>query len=167
VVLVNEALARRHFAEPSSAIGQRLTVDEGPPAEIVGIVANTMNSDLDDAAEPVIYQSLAQRAIPYISLIVRGKSDSSGTENVTQLTGAIRRELAALDADLPLSESKTLHEGYRERSSPKRVITALLGIFAALALVMATVGLVRRDVVRRRTTHARNRCADGAGRANS
>jgi putative ABC transport system permease protein len=144
VVLVNDALARRHFAGRAaidSVIGQRLTFDDGPPYEIVGIVANTMNRDLDDAAEPVIYQALAQRAIPYISLIVRGQRDSSGKENVTQLTGAIRRELAALDANLPISESKTLHEGYRERSSPKRVITALLGVFALLALVMATVGL--------------------------
>jgi putative ABC transport system permease protein len=57
------------------------------------------------------------------------------------LAGAIRRELAALDANLPIAGIKTLNEAYRERSSPKRVITALLGVFALLALVMATVGL--------------------------
>jgi putative ABC transport system permease protein len=140
VALVNEAFARRYFAD-KPVIGQRLSFGDHPPSEIVGVVANTINSDLDNAAEPVIYQPFAQHAGRKMTLMVRGQPHPSVEENVTQLAGAIRRELAALDADLPISESKTLHEAYRERSSPKRVITGLLGIFALLALAMATVGL--------------------------
>ena len=127
VVLVNEAFARRYFAQ-QSALGQRLIFADGSPNEIVGIVANTMNEELDDAAEPVVYQPFAQRASRNMALIVRGQPNQSGRENVTQLAGAIRRELAALDANLPISESKMLREHFRERSSPKRVITALLGV---------------------------------------
>ena len=99
-----------------------------------------------------------------MALIVRGQPNQSGEENVTQLAGAIRRELAALDANLPISESKTLHEAYRERSSPKRVFTTLLGIFALLALVMATVGLyaVMSLVVAGRTHEIGIRMALGA-----
>jgi putative ABC transport system permease protein len=163
VALVNEAFARRYFAG-GSAIGQLLTFDDGLPNEIVGIVANTMNNDLDDPAEPGVYQPFAQHPNRNMAVIGRGRPNQTEQENVTQVVGALRQGLAALDSSLPFLGSATLHKAIRERISPKRVITVMLGLFALLALVMATVGLyaVMSFVVTQRTHEIGIRMALGA-----
>jgi putative ABC transport system permease protein len=163
VALVNEAFARRYFAG-GSAIGQRLTFDGGPPNEIVGVVANTMNNDLDDPAEPGVYQPFAQRPNRTMAVIVRGTPNQTEPQNVTQTVGALRRELAAMDAGLPFFGSATLREAISERIATKRVITVMLGLFALLALVMATVGLyaLMSYVVTKRTHEIGIRMALGA-----
>ena len=140
VALVNEALARRYFAG-GSAIGQRLTFDGGPPCEIIGVVANTMNNDLDNLAEPGVYKAFAQSPSSNMAVIVRGLPNQTAHENVTQAVGALQQGLAAVDASLPFFGSTTLHEAIRERISTKRFITVMLGLFALLALIMTTVGL--------------------------
>ncbi len=60
VAVVNEAFVRRYFAG-GSAIGQRISFDDGSPSEIVGIVANTVNSEWGDQTEPGVYQPFVQR----------------------------------------------------------------------------------------------------------
>jgi putative ABC transport system permease protein len=152
VILVNEAFEHRYFPG-GTALGERLSFDGGPPAEIVGIVGNMMNSAMDDPAEPSTYAPITQFAINDMMLVVRGQTNQSGQEGVTQIVGAIREELAGLDANLPLSDVKPMDETIRDRISPKRIITVMLGLFASLALLMATVGLyaVMSFVVMQRT----------------
>jgi putative ABC transport system permease protein len=140
VIVVNEAFARRYFPGVS-AIGQRLTFDGSPANEIVGIVGNVMNADLDDPAVPVIYQPLAQHATDRMALVIRGQTYRSGQESIARVVKAVRKELALLDAELPISDIKMLDDAVRERIAPKRVASAMLGFFALIALIMATVGL--------------------------
>jgi putative ABC transport system permease protein len=126
-------------------------------------VANTMNANLDDPAEPVIYQPFAQRPNRNMAMIVRGQTNQADKENVTQVVGAIRQEMAALDSSLPFAGSEML-QGIRGLISTRRVITVMLGIFALLALVMATVGLyaVMSFAVAQRTHEIGIRMALGA-----
>jgi putative ABC transport system permease protein len=163
VALVNEAFAQRYFAG-GSAIGQGVSIDGGPPSEIVGVVANTISSNLDDQARPGVYQPFAQRPNRSMALIVRGQANQTGQENVTQVVGAIRKEVAAMDANLPFSGYVMLRDFIAYLISPRRVITVLLGIFALLAFAMATVGLyaVMSFAVAQRTHEIGIRLALGA-----
>ena len=163
VALVNEAFARRYFSD-GSAIGQRLILNDGPPNEIVGIVANTMNSDMDDPAEPGVYQPFAQLPDRNMAVIVRLQTNQAEQENATQVVGALRQEMFALDASLTFVGIAMLHEIIPARIAPRRLITVMLGIFAMLALIMATVGLyaVMSFAVAQRTHEIGIRMALGA-----
>lgn len=135
VVLVNEAFAAR-FLPGQSAVGKRMTLgsNTAPPMEIIGVVANVMNDDMDDLAEPNIYMPFAQYPTQALSLIVRAPNAEA------QIIPAVRRELAALDPTLPLAEIKPLAEVIQERQSPKEMMMWMLVWFGLMALAMAAVG---------------------------
>ncbi|MGH9835099.1 MAG: ABC transporter permease [Blastocatellia bacterium] len=135
VVLVNEIFAGR-FLKGSDAVGQRITMggDKKKSSEIIGVVANVMNEDLDDLAEPCVYLPFAQVPVGGMNLVIR----SPGVAE--QITPAVRRELAALDPSLPLGEVRMMTEMVRERRLPKEMLMWTLSFFGLIALVMAAVG---------------------------
>jgi putative ABC transport system permease protein len=134
VAMVNEAFARR-FLPDEEPIGQQFKIDERTSIEIVGVIANVMNEDMDDLQEPVVHVPYAQEPGAGVYLLVRGHS------NPTELTRAIRNEVAALDKSLPLFDVKPMTSVIDDRVSPKRLATLLLGCFAVIALLLAGVGL--------------------------
>jgi putative ABC transport system permease protein len=137
VCVVNESLARRYFPG-EDAVGQRIIVsDKEGPWEIVGVAADVKNEDMDEEAELAFYRPLRQDPWYAVALVVRAGEGASATG----LAPAVRGEVKALDAGLPVYNVRTMRDVVDEAVSPKRLTMSLLAFFALGALLLAAVGL--------------------------
>ena len=136
VVIINETLARRNFAG-SDPLGRRIVIDDGQSREreIVGIVADVKHYSLEDAAKPELYLPYAQRPTQNQTLVIRTDSEP------TALVAAVRGEVRSLDKDLPLYAIKTMEDYLDESVAARRLNMLLVGVFSAVALLLAAVGI--------------------------
>src|SRR5690606_11827484 len=104
-------------------------------AEVVGVVGDVRGANLAEDAEPGIYFAHAQRSLRSMSLVLRTSSDP------TALIPAIRREVQALDADLPVFNARTLEQVFGEAVSQPRFYMLLLSIFGGAALLLSAIGI--------------------------
>jgi putative ABC transport system permease protein len=136
VVIVNQALVKRHL-EGRNPIGQRLLLPpwDQPAREIVGVVADVKLYGLDWAVEPAVFVPYSQKPDEVMSLVVHSTRDPKA------LTGAIRREILALDPEQPVSDVRTMEAVLSDSTMLRRLSMGMIGAFALLALVLATVGI--------------------------
>lgn len=137
VVIVSESLARRHLGD-GNPVGQRISVGsrEGPFREIVGVLADERHNRLDSAPYPNIYMPHAQ--VPWnvaISFVLRTESDAAS------VIAAARREVSALDSELPIFDVRTLASVVDDSIAQPRFSTFLLAVFASAALLLAALGI--------------------------
>ncbi len=133
LAIINETLARRHFPR-ENPLGRRLRLG-GVSREIVGVVGDAKLYGLDKPIEPAIYAPQAQWPSAVMCLVVRTQGDPSAW------TSAVRRQVLELDPDQPVSQVRTMDEMLSESTLIRRFATALLGVFAVLAVVLAVVGI--------------------------
>ncbi|HEY8459355.1 MAG TPA: ABC transporter permease, partial [Blastocatellia bacterium] len=139
VVVINESMARR-FWPGQDAIGKRIRWGGWNPPNgltIVGVVADVKFSSLEAETLPTIYMPVFQapRIRRDAVFIARTTADPAS------LAAAMRREIAAVDPDLPVYDVRTMNQVIAESVAQRRFTMAALAIFAFAALGLAALGL--------------------------
>ncbi len=134
VAIIDETLQRRHFPN-ENPIGKHVFF-QNASREIVGVIGATKLSSLNEELSPHIYLPYQQDIWGSMSLYVRARAGDPAN-----LIPALRRELAAINPNLPIHSFKLLEDSVAEWSASDRFSTFLLSVFAALAVFLSAIGI--------------------------
>ena len=134
VLLVNEAFAKRYFAD--GAVGKHITTFNDKPMEIVGVIGDVKDTPASAEAKPALYFDGWQFASGGEQFIaIRSGGDTRA------LAAQIPHEVAAIDGDLPVMKVRSLDDVSAMAISSTKFTLTLVGMFGAIALVLAAVGV--------------------------
>ncbi|HEY2431954.1 MAG TPA: ABC transporter permease [Vicinamibacterales bacterium] len=137
VAIVNTTLAGRYWPG-QDPIGKRIRTDDDPKTPwttVVGLVVDTRQLGLKEAPPPLLYVPYEQFSLPFTTVAVR-----SGLPQAS-VVALLKAELAAVDPDLAFGDINPLETEVRGSLAEARFRTLLIGLFAALAVALAAIGL--------------------------
>ena len=141
VVIINNALAKRYLAtgEPLGRLVRRVNPQAGGPAfpwmQVVGVVEDIRHSALTADPRPEMYVPFYQNASRDMAFVVRTQSDPKS------ISAAVREQIYGIDKDQPVYNVKPMEEIVSGSAYLSRFSMSLLGIFAALALILSAIGI--------------------------
>ena len=138
VAIINDTFAKRFFAG-EDPIGKRYCYGQPAPdttwLTIVGVVADMRRTGYDKEPRPETFMPQNQNPDSALTLVARTDGNPASFAN------ALRDQVWAVDKDQSVSSIKTMDETLAEMTSQRRFNMLLLGIFAAVALILAAVGI--------------------------
>ena len=141
VTIISQAFADKYL-HGVNPLGQKAAIymksfveNELQPSEIIGVVGDVHQIGLDTAPEPTVYWPHPELVMSGMTILVRTSNDPLA------LVSTIRNELQKLDRELPMAAVATMDQLLADSLSRSRFTMLLLGIFSAVALVLAAVGI--------------------------
>jgi putative ABC transport system permease protein len=135
IIIVSQATARTFWGE-GNPLGRTLrrSADPDIPLTVVGVVGDVRSTQLSQES-PAFYYSITTRTNSLMDVVVR--TDASPES----LLPSIRKQIKALDPDLPMANVRTMEQWITNSAAQPRLTSLLLGLFAGVALLIAAIGI--------------------------
>ena len=138
VVMVSREFVHRHLND-RDPLGVQLRLDvnagTGEWAQIVGVVGDVKTYSESGRYDPTVYEAFLQRPVSSFDLMIRT------TGNPNALSSELRRAVAQVDQELPLKQVMSMSAVIEQQKGGDVLFMRMLGVFAALALVLAAIGV--------------------------